>query len=114
LVTSALAGSSRRDPAGPSPWLVVAGIAPQVAELLEQAAANDQAQDREHGAGRGAELPRALAGRAERLARLQRAKALLEAAARQQRYQQRVEQLAARGPGPRPATPGPYPAPTAR
>jgi hypothetical protein len=38
-----------------------------------------------------------LAGRAERLARLQRAKALLEAeaAARQQRYQQRVAELAA-------------------
>jgi transposase len=69
----------------------------QVAELLEHAAAIDQAEDRERGAARGDELPRALAGRAERLARLQRAKALLEAevAARQQRYQQRVEQLAA-------------------
>jgi Transposase DDE domain len=42
-------------------------------------------------------LPRTLAGRAERLARLQRAKAQLEAeaAARQQRYQQRVAELAA-------------------
>jgi transposase len=69
----------------------------QVAELLQQAAAIDQAEDREDGAARGDELPRALAGRAERLARLQQAKALLEAeaAARQQRYQQRVEQLAA-------------------
>jgi len=69
----------------------------QVAELLHQAAVIDQAEDREHGAARSDELPRALAGRAERLARLQQAKALLEAeaAARQQRYQQRVAELAA-------------------
>jgi len=69
----------------------------QVAELLAQAAAIDQAEDREHGAAHDAALPQALAGRAERLARLQRAKALLEAeaAARQQRYQQRVAELAA-------------------
>jgi len=78
----------------------------QVAELLAQAAATDQAEDRQHGTARGGELPQALAGRAERLARLQHAKALLEAeaAARQQRYQQRVEQLtaAARARGQRP------------
>jgi hypothetical protein len=80
----------------------------QVAELLAQAAAADRAEDRQHGAARGEELPRALAGRAERLARLQRAKAQLEAeaAARQQRYQQRVTELAAaaraRGQRPRP------------
>ena len=69
----------------------------QVAELLAQAAAADRAEDREHGAGDGDELPQALAGRAERLTRLQHAKAQLEAeaAARHQRYQQRVEQLAA-------------------
>jgi hypothetical protein len=69
----------------------------QVAELLQQAAAADRAEDREHGPARVDELPRALAGRAERLARLQHAKALLEAeaAARQQRYQQRVAALAA-------------------
>jgi transposase len=69
----------------------------QVAELLAQAAAADRAEDREHGTGGSDELPQTLAGRAERLARLQHAKALLEAeaAARQQRYQQRVEQLAA-------------------
>jgi hypothetical protein len=69
----------------------------QVAELLEQAASADRAEDREHGAGRGDELPRALAGRAERLARLQRAMAQLEAeaATRQQRCQQRVAELAA-------------------
>jgi hypothetical protein len=60
----------------------------QVAELLRQAAAVDQAEDRERGTGCGDALPQALAGRAERLARLQHAKALLEAeaAARQQRY----------------------------
>jgi transposase len=69
----------------------------QVGELLQQAAEADRAEDQQHGAARGDELPRALAGRAERLARLQRAKALLEAeaAARQQRYQQRVADLAA-------------------
>jgi|Tabmets5t2r1_1033131.scaffolds.fasta_scaffold20341_2 transposase len=69
----------------------------QVAELLSQAAEADRVEDRQHGAGRGDVLPRALAGRAERLARLQHAKAQLEAeaAARQQRYQQRVAELAA-------------------
>ena len=69
----------------------------QVAELLAQAAEADRVEDREHGLGRGDKLPQALAGRAERLARLQHAKALLEAeaAARQQRYQQRVEELTA-------------------
>jgi transposase len=69
----------------------------QVAELLSQAADADRAEDRKHGAGRGDLLPRALAGRAERLTRLQHAKAQLEAeaVARQQRYQQRVTELAA-------------------
>jgi transposase len=69
----------------------------QVAELLLQVAEADRAEDREHGPGRGDELPRALAGRTERLARLRHAKAQLEAeaAARQQRYQQRVAELAA-------------------
>jgi transposase len=79
----------------------------QVAELLAQAAAADRAEDQQHGGGCGEELPRALASRAERLARLQHAKALLEAeaAARQQRYRQRVAELAvaarARGQQPR-------------
>jgi transposase len=69
----------------------------QVAKLLEQAAEADRVEDRQHGAARGDELPQALAGRAERLARLQQAKAQLEAeaAARQHRYQQRVAELAA-------------------
>jgi transposase len=69
----------------------------QVAELLSQAAEADRVEDHQHGAARGDEPPRALAGRAERLARLQHAKAQLEAeaVARQQRYQQRVQDLAA-------------------
>ena len=68
----------------------------QVAELLAQAAEADQVEDRDCDGG-GHELPQELAGRAERLARLQHAKALLEAeaATRQQRYQQRVAELAA-------------------
>jgi hypothetical protein len=78
----------------------------QVAALLQQAAEVDRAEDHRHGPARGDELPRALAGRAERLARLQHAKAQLEAeaATRQQRYQQRVAELtaAARARGQRP------------
>jgi len=69
----------------------------QLADLLAQAAEADRVEDQQHGAARGDELPRALAARAERLARLQHAKALLEAEAgvRQQRYQQRVAEVAA-------------------
>jgi transposase len=69
----------------------------QVAELLAQAAEADRAEDRAPGAARDDALPQVLASRTERLARLQQAKAQLEAkaAARQQRYQQRVAELAA-------------------
>jgi hypothetical protein len=69
----------------------------EVAEILRQAAEADQREDREHGDARGDELPEALASKAGRLARLRQAKALLEAeaAARQQRYEQRVAELAA-------------------
>jgi hypothetical protein len=69
----------------------------EVAEILRQAAAADQQEDREHGPSRGDELPPGLAGKAGRLARLRQAKAQLEAeaAARQQRYEQRVAELAA-------------------
>jgi hypothetical protein len=69
----------------------------EAAEILRQAAEADQREDREHGDGCGDELPAALASKAVRLARLRRAKAQLEAeaAARQQRYQQRVAELAA-------------------
>jgi transposase len=75
----------------------------QVAELLAQAAATDQAEDRQHGPARGDELPQVLAGRAERLARLQQAKAQLEAeaAARQQRVAELAAAARARGQQPR-------------
>jgi transposase len=52
----------------------------QVAEMLQQAAEADRAEE-QHGGARGDLLPRALAGRAEWLARLQHAKAELEAEA---------------------------------
>jgi transposase len=69
----------------------------EVAGILRQAAEADQRDDGEHGDARGDELPAALASKAGRLQRLRQAKALLEveAAARQQRYQQRVAELAA-------------------
>jgi transposase len=69
----------------------------EVAEILRQAAEADQREDRLFGDARGDELPAALASKAGRLARLRVAKAQLEAeaAARQQRYEQRVAQLAA-------------------
>ena len=51
----------------------------EVAEMLEQAAAADRAEDHEQGEARTQALPRALAARSERLARLQRARAQLEA-----------------------------------
>src|SRR5512132_661040 len=69
----------------------------EVAQILAEAAATDQAEDRQHGPARGDELPAELASPTGRLARLRQAKARLEAEAteRQQRYQQRVAQLAA-------------------
>jgi hypothetical protein len=56
-------------------------IEAQVAEILRQAAEADQHEDGEHGQARGNELPAALACKTGRLARLRRAKALLEAEA---------------------------------
>jgi hypothetical protein len=69
----------------------------EVAEILRQAAEADQHEDQLVGDARGDELPAALASPTGRLARLRQAKALLEAeaAARQQRYEQRVAELAA-------------------
>jgi hypothetical protein len=69
----------------------------EIAEILRQAAEADQRDDREHGDARGDELPAALASKIGRLARLRHAKAQLEAEAaeRQQRYEQRVAELAA-------------------
>jgi transposase len=65
----------------------------EVAQILRQTAEADQRDDCEH----GDELPAELASKAGRLVRLRQAKALLEAeaAARQQRYERRVAELAA-------------------
>jgi transposase len=52
-----------------------AHVQAQVVELLAEAAEADRAEDRAHGIAQGDALPQALAGRAERLARLQHAKA---------------------------------------
>jgi transposase len=68
----------------------------EIAEILRQAAEADQRDTRQHGDARGDELPKALASKAGRLARLRQAKAQLEAEAaeRQRRYEQRVAALA--------------------
>jgi hypothetical protein len=75
----------------------LAKLEDEVAQILQEAAETDQAEDREHGPARGDELPAELASPSGRLARLQQAKARLEAEAaeRQQRYEQRVAELAA-------------------
>jgi transposase len=69
----------------------------EVTQILAEAAEADQAEDLEHRVARGDELPAALASPSGRLARLQQAKARLEAEAaeRQRRYEQRVAELAA-------------------
>jgi transposase len=69
----------------------------EVAEILRQAAETDQREEQLFGDARRDELPAALASKADRLARLRQAKALLEAEAaeRQRRYEQRVAALAA-------------------
>jgi transposase len=75
----------------------LAALEAEVAEILREAAAADQAEDHQHGPTRGDELPAELTSPTGRLARLQQAKALLEAdaAQRQRRYAQRVAELAA-------------------
>jgi transposase len=75
----------------------LAKLEEEVAEILRQAAEADRREDGEHGDARGDELPAELASKAGRLARLRQAKAQLEAeaAARQQRYERRVAELAA-------------------
>jgi transposase len=75
----------------------LAKLEDEVAQILQEAAETDQAEDRQHGPARGDELPAELASPTGRLARLQQAKARLEAeaAARQQRYEQRVAGLVA-------------------
>jgi Transposase DDE domain len=80
----------------------------EVAEILCEAAETDQREDRLFGDARGDELPKALASKADRLARLRRAKAQLEAEAaeREQAYQQRVaaHTAAAKAKGRKPRT----------
>jgi hypothetical protein len=99
-------------------------LAAEVAEILRQAAAVDQREDRLFGDGCGDELPPSLASKADRLARLRQAKARLEAEAaeRQQRYAQRVAASAAAAAAagrpprrlkPRPRGEAPNPQPTA-
>jgi len=75
----------------------LAKLQDEVAQMLRQAAETDQAEDHQHGPTRGDELPAELASPTGRLARLQEAKARLEAEAaeRQRRYQTRVAELAA-------------------
>ena len=75
----------------------LAKLEDEVDQILQQAAEVDQAEDRQHGALRGDELPAELASPTGRLARLLQAKGRLEAEAaeRQRRYQQRVAELAA-------------------
>jgi transposase len=75
----------------------LAKLQEEVAAILREAAEIDQREDRQHGRARGDELPFELAGPSGRLARLQQAKARLEAeaAARQRRYKTRVADLAA-------------------
>jgi Transposase domain (DUF772) len=87
----------------------------QVAELLQQAAAIDQAEDREGGAVGGDVLPRALAGRAERAGPAATSKACWRPRPPPaNRLPTTGRRTGRRGPGPRPATPGPQPTPTAR
>jgi transposase len=79
----------------------------EVEQILREAAETDQDEDRQQGPAGEDELPAELANPSGRLARLQQAKAQLEAEAaeRQRRYQQRVAELAvaarARGQQPR-------------
>jgi hypothetical protein len=95
--TVALDGSKLAGNAAERANRTVDKLRDEVVEILRQAAEADQLDDLAHGDARGDELPAALASRAGRLARLRQAKAQLEAeaAARQQRYEQRVAELAA-------------------
>jgi hypothetical protein len=87
----------------------LAKLEDEVQQILREAAETDQAEDHQHGRGRGDELPAQLASPGSRLARLQQAKVRLEAEAaeRQRRYQQRVSELAvaARAKGKHPERP---------
>jgi transposase len=80
----------------------------EVAAILQEAADADRAEDREHGRARGDELPAELASPTGRLARLQEAKARLEAATRPNGSA--ATRLGSRSwprrPGPRASSPG--------
>jgi transposase len=95
--TVALDGTKMAGNAAERANRTLAKLKEEVTEILRQAAEADQRDDGEYGDGRGDELPAALASKAGRLQRLRVAKAqlLAEAAARQQRYEQRVAELAA-------------------
>jgi Transposase DDE domain len=97
LGTVALDGTKLAANAAERANRTLAKVEEEVAEILRQAAEADQREDCAHGQERGDELPAALASKAGRLARPRQAKALLEAEAaeRQQRYEQRVAELAA-------------------
>jgi transposase len=86
----------------------LAKLEDEVVQLLRQAAVTDQAEDRQNRLAWDDELPPELANPSGRLARLQDAKARLEAEAteRQRRYQQRLAELvaAARAKGKQPRT----------
>jgi hypothetical protein len=70
----------------------------EVAEILRQAAEADQREDRQHSDGCGDELPEALASKATGSNGCGSPRRLeAEAAARQQRYRQRVVESTARG-----------------
>jgi transposase len=75
----------------------MAKLQDEVTTILREAAETDQAEDRQDHPAWDDELPPELANPSGRLARLQEAKARLEAEAaeRQRRYQQRVAELAA-------------------
>jgi transposase len=75
----------------------LAKLEDEVKQILREAAEVDRAEDRRHDPTQGDKLPAQLASPGSRLARLQEAKARLdaEAAERQRRYQQRVADLAA-------------------
>jgi hypothetical protein len=80
------------------------------AEILRQAAETDQHEDRLFEDARGDELPKALASKADRLARLRQAKAQLEAeaTAREQAYRQ-LKPRPQEAPNPKPSPTPPIP-----
>ncbi|MDR1189897.1 MAG: transposase [Bifidobacteriaceae bacterium] len=95
--TVALDGTKMAAPASLGANRTKETIARQVRELLAAAEEQDAAEDAEFGEGvRGDELPAGLRGRADRLARLEAAKALLEAeqAAKAREHEERLAERA--------------------